>query len=44
MGSLSQDQDQLSGVKEDLSPPIGVTLNQYQTLPKAVRKTRKENK
>jgi hypothetical protein len=41
MGSLSHDQD---GVKEDLSPPIGVTLNQYQTLPKAVRKTRKENK
>ena len=40
MGSLSQDQS--SGVEEDLSPPIGVTQNQYQILPRAVRKTRRE--
>ena len=36
MGSLP------SGVEEDLSLPIGVTQDQYQTLPRAVRKTRKE--
>jgi hypothetical protein len=34
--------DQSSEVEEDLSPPIGVAQNQYQTLPKAVRKTKNE--
>ena len=40
VGSLPQDQS--SRVEEDLSLPIGVTLNQCQTLPRAVRKTGKE--
>ena len=42
MDSLSQDQS--GGVEEDLSPPIGVMQNQYQTLPRAVRKTRRPKK